>query len=608
MIDEGDIERVRAAVDIVDLVAEYAQVKRVGRRWQALCPFHTEKSPSFSINREAGLYHCFGCDASGDVIAFVRERDHLGFVAAVERLAGRAGIGLHYSDDQETEQRRRRRGLHDAVAQAVAWYHQRLLAAPDAEAARVYLAGRGIGTDQVARYQLGWAPAGWDDLARALALPTEVFTAAGLGFVNKGGRVTDSFRARLLFPIFDTEDRPVGFGGRILPGAEGPKYKNSAESKLYAKSRVLYGLNWARADVVASGTVVVCEGYTDVLGFAAAGVPTAVATCGTSLTDDHVKLLTAYARRIVLAFDADTAGQGAAARVYEWERRHQVDVAVAKLPSGVDPADLARSDPAALQAAVDDAQPFLGFRVGRILDGADLTSPEGRARAAGLVLDAVREHPDPLVRDQYVMDVASRTGIDPDQLRRRLGSTRRPAPSEPPRDEPPLGDDEPRRARPVPEIEVGALRLLVLRPDPTADLLHAGLFTDRRARTAYELLAAAGDVRHAIDTAGDTPVGVLLRRVAVEDSDADPADVVDLLLRTGTARSIDGYQRALADDPDNVDLFVDHSTVVRALKLQVLDLNEDRPDEARTAARLALLDWLRPDPDPVPVTGPVASG
>jgi DNA primase len=605
MIEEDDIERVRAAVDLVDLVSEFTQVKRVGRRWQALCPFHTEKSPSCSINREAGLYHCFGCGASGDVIAFVREREHLGFVAAVERLAGRAGITLRYTDDEETEHRRQRRGLHDAVAQAVDWYHQRLLTAPDAEQARTYLAERGIDRGQVERYRLGWAPAGWDDLARALKLPAEVFTAAGLGFVNKSGRLTDSFRARLLFPIFDTEDRPVGFGGRIMPGTDGPKYKNSAESKLYAKSRVLYGLNWARADVVASGTVVVCEGYTDVLGFATAGVPTAVATCGTSLTDDHVKLLTAYARRIVLAFDADTAGQGAAARVYEWERRHNVDVAVAKLPPGVDPADLARTDPAALQAAVDDAQSFLGFRVARILDGADLTSPEGRARAAGAVLDAVREHPDPLVRDQYVMNVASRTGIDPDQLRRRLGSNTRRRSEPPPRDEPPPDDERP--PVPVPETEVGALKLLVLRPDPTAGLLNAGLFTDRRARTAYELLAA-GDVRHAIDTAGDTPVGKLLRRVAVEDHDADPTDVVDLLLRTGIARVIAGYQRTFAEDPDNLDLFVEHATVVRALQLQVSDLHEDRPPEAREAARQALLDWLRPDPDPVPAASPVASG
>jgi DNA primase len=607
MIEEDDIERVRAAVDLVDLVSEFTQVKRVGRRWQALCPFHTEKSPSFSINQEAGLYHCFGCGVSGDVIAFVREHEHLGFVAAVERLAARASVTLRYTDDQETEHRRQRRGLHDAVARAVDWYHQRLLTAPDAEAARTYLAGRGVTADQVERYRLGWAPAGWDDLARALALPAEVVTAAGLGFVNKGGRVTDSFRARVMFPIFDTEDRPVGFGGRILPGAEGPKYKNSAESKLYAKSRVLYGLNWARADVVHTGTVVVCEGYTDVLGFAAAGVATAVATCGTSLTDDHVKLLTSYARRIVLAFDADTAGQGAAARVYEWERRHNVDVAVARLPPGVDPADLARSDPAALQAAVDDAQPFLGFRVARIFDAADLTSPEGRARAAGAVLDAVREHPDPLVRDQYVMNVATRTGIDPDQLRRRLdGNRRRSEP--PPSDEPPPDDERPQV--PVPETEVGALKLLVLRPDPTAGLLNAGLFTDRRARAAYELLAA-GDVRHAINAAGDTPVGKLLRRVAVEDHDADPADVVDLLLRTGIARVIADYQRAFAEDfakdPDNLDLFVEHSTIVRALQLQVSDLHEDRPPEAREAARHALLDWLRPDPEPVPVTGPVAS-
>lgn len=603
MIEEADVERVRATVDIVDLVSEHTQVRKVGRRWTALCPFHAEKSPSFSINREAGLYHCFGCQASGDVISYVCEREHLGFVAAVERLAGRAGVTLRYTDPDENERRQHRHSLHGALAQAVDWYHHRLLTAPDAEPARAYLADRGIDADQIERYQLGWAPAGWNELADALDVSRDVFIGAGLGFINKSGRLTDSFRGRVLFPIFDAEDRPVGFGGRIMPGADGPKYKNSVESKIYLKSRVLYGLNWARADIVAGGTAVVCEGYTDVLGLADAGIPTAVATCGTSLTDDHVRILTSYAKRIVLAFDADAAGQGAAAKVYEWEQRHQVDVAVAVFPPGVDPADLARTDPDALRVAVDGARPFLGFRVDRILNDADMATPEGRARAAGAVLDAIHEHPNGLVRDQYVMDVASRTGIDPDQLRRRLNEAASPGtkPTQPAAPE----NGETRPVRPVPEIEVGALRLLVLRPDSTAPLLHAGLFTDRRARAAFELLAG-GDVRHAIDTAGDTPVGRLLRRVAVEDSDADPVDVVDLMLRAGAARSIAGYQRRLADNPNDPDVFADYATVVGALKIQVEDLGEDRPPEDRDAARLALLDWLRPVP--APETEPVPSG
>lgn len=585
MIDEGDVERVRVAVDLVDLISEHAQVRKVGRRWTTLCPFHTEKTGSFSINREDGLYHCFGCGASGDVISYVCERERVGFVAAVERLAARAGVTLRYTDPDETVRRQHRHSLHAAVAAAVGWYHQRLLSGPDAEPARRYLTDRGITGDQIDRYQIGWAPAGWDDLARALRLPPAVFVDAGLGFRNKGGRLTDSFRARVLFPIYDAEDRPVGFGGRVLPGADGPKYKNSGESQVYAKSRILYGLNWARADVVATGTVVVCEGYTDVLGFAAAGIPTAVATCGTALTDDHLKILAGYAKRIVLAFDADTAGLGAAGKVYDWEQRHRVDVAVARLPAGVDPADLARTDPAALAAAVDDARPFLGFRIGRLLDTADLTSPEGRARAARLVLAAAAEHPDPLVRDQYLMDVASRTRIDPDLLRADLPRPEpRPSTGRPP---------ERRRVRPVPPVEVEALRLIALGVAPMG-LLHGGLFADPRARAAFELLAA-GDVRRALNAADGT-VERLLRRVVVEDSDADPVDVVDLLLRAATERAINRQLAGLAGDPENPVLFAGYAQEVSAVKLQVESLGDHADPAEQAAARQALVDWLRPDP------------
>ena len=195
-------------------------------------------------------------------------------------------------------------------------------------------------------------------MARALRLPDDVLVDTGLGFLNRRGGQTDAFRGRLLFPIFDANGDPVAFGGRVLPGGEGPKYKNSSGSAIYDKSKVLYGLNWAKADVVNADEVVVCEGYTDVIGFAAAGVPRAVATCGTALTIDHLRTLQKFARRVVLAFDADAAGQDAAARFYQWERDLDLDIAVAALPVGVDPGDLAQSDPErALQGAVADAVP-----------------------------------------------------------------------------------------------------------------------------------------------------------------------------------------------------------------------------------------------------------
>ena len=278
---------------------------------------------------------------------------------------------------------------------------------------------------------------------------------SGLGFVNRRGRVQDFFRARVLFPICDPSGRPVALGGRILPPRPGqappdrpePKYKNSQESPIYSKRRTLYALNWAKKGVIAQGEVVVCEGYTDVIGSFQAGVPWAVATCGTALAEEHFTLLRNFAKRIVLAYDADAAGQSATSRVYEWERKHEVDVVVADLPGGSDPGELARTDPTALARAIKEARPFLQFRVDRMLQAGDLTTAEGRARAAEAALTAVAEHPDDLVRDQYVMQLADRCRVDPTKLRERLDHLRAHPPAEKPtrrtrgsQDEPPPRD------------------------------------------------------------------------------------------------------------------------------------------------------------------------
>ena len=402
-----DIERVRAATDFVAVAGEHLALKRVGRRWQGLCPFHAEKTPSFSINAEEGLYYCFGCGAGGDVITFVREVEHLDFADAVERLAARAGIQVRHDTAAVSQDRQRRARLVEVMARAVDWYHQRLLSGPDAAPARAYLRSRGYDGDVVRTYRLGWAPDAWDELCRAVKVPEDVLRDTGLGFLNKLGRQQDFFRGRVLFPIFDVRGDPVAFGGRRLEGGEGPKYRNSPETPLYSKSKVLYGLNWAKAAVVEAGEVVVCEGYTDVIGLARAGLASAVATCGTALADEHVRVLKNFARRVVLAYDADAAGQAAAERFYEWERRYELDLAVADLPPGTDPGDLAARDPSALQASVKNAKPFLTFRLDRLFARSDLRAPAGKARAAEAAMAAVREHPSDLVRDQYVMVVAA---------------------------------------------------------------------------------------------------------------------------------------------------------------------------------------------------------
>lgn len=592
-IEDEDIGRVRDASDIVAVVSEHVQLKRVGRQWMGVCPFHSEKSGSFSVSQEQGVYYCFGCQAKGDVITFVREIEHVDFVGAVEKLAAKAGLTLRYTDKGENESRQRKGKLIDAMAKAVAWYHERLLTAPDAAAARRYLRSRGLSGDEVRQYQIGWAPEGWDELARELKVPNDVFVDAGLGFLNRNGKPTDAFRGRVLFPIFDVNGNPVAFGGRIMPGADGPKYKNSGESKIYAKSKTLYGLNWVKGEVVNADEAIVCEGYTDVIGFAAAGLPRAVATCGTALTEDHFRVLKSYAHRLVLAFDADAAGLNAAEKVYQWERQYEIDVAVAALPAGVDPADLARSDPEALRAAVTNAVPFLGFRVNRLLEAGSMSSPESRARAAEAALAAIAEHPSALVRDQYLMEVASRTRIDPERLRAgtlvRAGSSGS-SPASRSGGRTAVEDRPVLRLPPTRETpELEALRLLVCRRDDVLGWLHDVLFVDERVLAAYRALRDAGSVLAALEIT-DPGAADLLHRVAAEDTEAEPDDVVDLLIMAAAQRELVEFsaQALLADDP----LVYAGDTAWVKLRLEELRERASRED-----AREQLLAWLTQEPE-----------
>ncbi len=585
-IPDEDIARVRAATDIVALIGEHAALKRVGRRWVGLCPFHGEKTPSFSVNAEEGFYYCFGCQAKGDAISFVRAIDHLDFVDAVRGLADKAGIVIH-EDANAGRDSQRRKVFLDAMEQATEWYHQRLLTGADAGQARDYLRSRGYDGSVARRFRLGWAPDDWDALCSALELPEDVAVGAGLGFVNRRGRLQDAFRGRVLFPICNPSGHPVALGGRVLPGSSDPaKYKNSQESAVYSKRKVLYGLNWAKNDVIKTGEVVVCEGYTDVIGFFEVGVERAVATCGTALADEHFLLLRNFAKRIVLAFDADGAGQAAAGRFYEWERRHEVDVAVADLPPGQDPGELARTDPDVLRAAIEGAKPFLQFRLERVLSAADLSTAEGRAKAADAALSVVAEHPDNFVRDPYVVQIATRCQLEPASLRERLEHLLREGPklsatkrgvrggsqgrsnSDRHRSNGPDADDadqwvrdpdeagwddgrtgdggtsarghdgtSARRATEPFRPGLMALRLAIHRPEEVAHRLEPVLFTDELQRKALLVLMEADDLHVAIDQA-QPEVRDLLLRLVVEEPVGEPDDVLTQLVREAARREL----------------------------------------------------------------------
>lgn len=517
ILDE-DIVRVREMTDLVAVAGEHLALKRVGKRYTGLCPFHAEKTPSFSINPEQGLYYCFGCGARGDAITFVREVEHLDFVDAVERLAARAGVELHYDNANVSKDRQRRDRLVEVVAAAVAFYHRLLLESPDAGNARGYLRSRGFDGDAARRFSLGWAPDGFDTLSHHLQqarFARQDVVDAGLAFVNRANRLQDQFRARLLFPIFDVRGDPVGFGGRTLT-ATGPKYKNSPETPIYHKSRLLYGLNWAKGEVVARDEVVICEGYTDVMAFALAGAPNAVATCGTALADEHFGMLKNLTRRITLAYDADAAGRSAAEHWYQWEQQFDVEVRVAALPRGRDPADVWHDDPKALLAALDGAKPFMQFRIDQVLEHAQLGTPEGRARAAEAIVPVIADHPNELVREGYIGQVAGALGLPhtwfKDALARQARGRRR--------DTAPMRDRD-AAARDVEGLdrrEVEALRIAVHAPEHVVTLLDASLFSSPTTQDAFEVLASAHSLHEAIDAAEPRARG-LLERLTVEDLD-----------------------------------------------------------------------------------------
>ncbi len=571
IVDE-DLERLRETVSIADVIQQYVALKRVGRSWKGLCPFHGEATPSFNVRDETGRYHCFGCQASGDVFKFIQEIEHVDFVAAVEHLAAKAGIQLRYTTGGEGRDRLHRKKQIEAMGRAVDWYHERLLHSADARPARDYLRQRGLAGDTARAFRLGWAPDDWDAMSRDLGISVDIMREIGLAFTNKANRVQDAFRARVMFPIYNDTGDPVAFGGRVLPGSSDPaKYKNSSETPIYAKSKTLYGLNWAKADVVASDQIIVCEGYTDVIGFHRAGLKRAVATCGTALTEEHVRMMKRFANRVVLAFDADSAGQGAAAKFYEWEDKYQVQVSVARFPDGKDPGEISVSDPGALRVAVDDALPFLGFRLQRVWAGRALRTPEDKARAAQDAMAVVNEHPNVDVRKLYAGEVALRVGLPVNDLMAvaQRGGSR-----------PVIRVAQRRHVGSSENAEYVAVALLLQRWDAIAAWLIEPLFVDEVARRAFLAIAQAnGSIPVAIELA-DPEAREMLERAAVADFDADPFPEACNLIAAAVRREL--ARRVRVTDPDAIRVDIDARLQLEAL---------DDPATAVDAAEV-LLGWL----------------
>jgi DNA primase len=582
-----DVRRVREQTDIVQLISEHTQLRKSGTQWMGLCPFHGENTPSFSVNYEMGVYHCFGCGESGDAIDYVQNKQHLDFAGAVEYLAAKANISLRYTDSNENEQRGRRKELLDLVQKAVDFYHDCLINRPDARPARDYLRSRGYDGEVARQFSLGWAPKEWDGLSKHLNTSNKNLEDAGLGALNKYNNQYDFFRDRIMFPIFNERGEAVAFGGRQLPDGELPKYKNTSDrAKIYSKKETLYGLNWAKTEASKVSEIVVCEGYTDVIGAHLAGIERTVATCGTSMTEDHAKKLRRFAPRVVLAYDADKAGQAAAERVYGWEEQFELEFAVAELPEGSDPGDLARHDPAALRRAIEEAKPFLQFRIEQELKRGDLSTPEGRARTAANAGHLAMEHPNPMVSDPYIMQIADQCLVTPDQLRTLLQNT---VPQQSTKQKNAQIQDKQEEVlhAQIPAVEKQALQFFLHRKDEIEDYLMPVLFLSTAGQLIYKTLKETkGDLHAAREQTDESLSSVLLEIAAGDVIDEDSLGILSRLLALAAKQKADELSSIARQEDSFDDLLED----INFLRRQT-DVLSEAPQSIDPLE--PLLEWFR---------------
>jgi DNA primase len=529
-IRDEDIAAVRERSPIDEVVGEYLQLRNAGGgSLKGLCPFHDEKTPSFNVTPARGLYYCFSCAAGGDVIKFVQTIDGLSFVEAVERLAARAGIDLRYEQGgyvpgQEQSQRRR---LIDAHRAAADFYAERL-GGSDAAPARAFLAERGFELADVQRFGVGYSPKAWEDLTRHLRgrgfTDSELITA---GLAREGNRGTrDRFRARLMWPIRDLSGDVIAFGARKLdPEDDGPKYLNTPETSLFRKSTVLYGADLAKREIAQRRQAVIVEGYTDVMACHLAGVPTAVATCGTSFGEDHIKVLRRLimdtegsSGEVIFTFDGDAAGQRAALRAFGMEEKFVTQTFVTVQPDGLDPCDvrLTHGD-LAVRDLVARRVPLFEFAIKGVLGHHDLNTTEGQLAALDEAAPIVAKIKDQGLRTRYAVNLDRWLGLmderfvltrvrahagDTGQARRRPAQDRRhPNRATQPGSFGTNGDGSGNGGSPydlgdpVVVVEREALKLAVQRPalcGPEFDALGADAFTAPVHRAMFTLIAACG--------------------------------------------------------------------------------------------------------------------
>ena len=417
-------DKVKTQADIVRVIGEYVRLKKSGQNFMGLCPFHSEKSPSFAVHPVRQIYHCFGCGVGGDVFKFVMEVDKCAFPEAVRAVAEKCGIPIPKqrahspAEAQATSQRKTLLALHK---EAAAWFAQQLQTSVEGKIARAYLEDRGLDRETISNFSLGYAPSSGDALLRQFRgkYNEKLLDASGLVSHDQSGRPYDRFRRRIIFPIANDTGKVIAFGGRAL-GDDLPKYLNSSETPIYTKSTVLYNFDRAKEALRQRDIAVLVEGYMDAIAVARAGVANVVASCGTSLTEPQVRLLGRFTRRVVVNYDADTAGQAATERSLTLLLTEGFDVRVLSLPGGADPDQYVREHGAeAYQKLLAEAPAFLDYLIRRAHKG-DLTSAEGKVRAVNSLLPYIQRMPDRLLRSEWATRVSQQLRIDEPVLRESL--------------------------------------------------------------------------------------------------------------------------------------------------------------------------------------------
>jgi DNA primase len=424
-------DRVKQQADIVRVVGEYVRLKKSGQNFTGLCPFHSEKTPSFAVHPVKQIYHCFGCGVGGDVFKFVMEMDKITFPEAVRAVAEKCGIAVPQARERTPEERKenqQRTSLVEMHREAAAFFVQQLNGTPEGRAAKAYLLDRGLDSEAMERFGIGFAPSGGDGLLRALKqkYPEKVLEVSGLFSLPVGqagrdqnGRLFDRFRRRVMFPIANDSGKIVAFGGRAL-GDDLPKYLNSPETPIYSKSNLLYHLDRAKESLRQRDFAVLVEGYMDAIAVARAGISNVVASCGTSLTEPQVKLLNRFTRRIVVNYDPDTAGQAATERSLSILLEQGAEVRVLALPGGKDPDSFIRAEGAAAYTKLlNEAPPYVDYLISRARK-MDLTTAEGKLRAVNFLMPYVQRIPDRILRSEWATRIAQQLRIEEPVLRESM--------------------------------------------------------------------------------------------------------------------------------------------------------------------------------------------